>query len=76
MIKLWYEVVSTQWSTGRSTARTVTVSCPFRLETARTDAQNASIQYGNAGIFQMPGGHVIAEYAHGEVTYAEAGAGR
>jgi hypothetical protein len=75
-MKLWYEVVSSQWSTPTAPARTVTVSVPMRLSKAQSDAVSASVQYGNAAIYEMPGGHIIAEYKHGEVTHAETGAER
>jgi len=71
MIKLWYEIEIFQWSTPTTRARRFAASRVRRLATARNDAQNASIEHGNAGIYQMPGGHVIAEYQHGEITYTE-----
>jgi hypothetical protein len=62
MITLGYMVETTQWNPHK---KIYVISKPFRLDRARTDAQNASIQHGNAAVYEMPAGNLIAKYRGG-----------
>jgi hypothetical protein len=76
MIKLWYTVEGTHWSTATTPFRNFTVSRRFNLDDAVADAVTASITCDGTAVFEMPAGHVTHECKNGEVIYAEAGAGR
>ena len=62
MITLGYMVETVQWNPEK---RIYVISKPFRLDRARADAEQASREHGNAAIYEMPAGKLIAKYRGG-----------